>query len=682
MKLFLCEKPSQAKDIAGVLGTCQRKDGYFLGSGIAVAWARGHLLEQAEPEAYGSQFGIPWRQEVLPVVPETWKMVVKKDVASLFRTIKNLLTQASEVIIATDADREGEVIAREILELCQYQGPVYRLWLSALDEASIRRALQQLLPGEKTAPLYQAGLGRARADWLIGLNMTRLFSVKAREMGYGGLLSVGRVQTPTLALVVRREREIVDFTPKPFWRVAVTLEHQGVCFLAWWQPGEQYCDEDNHCVNPEAAQAVVQLCIQNGAARVETVSEKRERMLPPLAFDLGTLQQAASKRWGYPADKVLEIAQSLYEKHKATTYPRTDCGYLPQSMRSEIPAVLAALEKGDPALHDVMAQLQTGLVSRVWNDAKITAHHGIIPTKQAPDLSAMNEAERNVYGLIRTHYLAQFLPAREWDVTRVRFAAGGQLFTTKGKVERVKGWSVLLQEEQGNETADDDGEDENAVSLPALSEGVECRVQQAGVRQLTTTPPSPYTDGTLIAAMKNAASFVTDPTLKKVLKENAGLGTEATRAGIISTLEARGFICRQKKALRATDVGCQLIDALPAAVTDPGMTALWEQALESVETGQLSLAQFMQKQVAWLNHLLGKSRNEPLKLNLPPMPPCPKCQGKMALRQGKKGRFWSCQRYPDCDGLIALAESKNGGARKTVKGRRSRQKKNVRELFS
>lgn len=686
LKLFLCEKPSQAKDIARVIGANQRLDNFFQGNGVQVAWARGHLLEQAEPDAYGTQYAAPWRQSVLPVVPRDWQMVVKKDAVSLFRTIKKLLGHATEVVIATDADREGEVIARELLEACHYTKPVQRLWLSALDEVSIRQALNNLLPGEETAPLYSAGLGRSRADWLIGINMTRLFTIKARALGFGGVLSVGRVQTPTLALIVRREKEISQFVSKPFWRVMVVLQHNGMVFRALWRPAAQYCDDEHRCINVQAAQAVVQLCRQTGKATVCTVNDTRENALTPLPFDLGALQQAASKQWGYSADKVLELAQSLYEKHKATTYPRTDCGYLPVSMRTEIPAVLSALSASDPALKNTLDRLQTELVSRAWNDAKITAHHGIIPTKHVPDLNAMNEAELNVYGLIRTHYLAQFLPAQEWDVTEIILDIGGQRFVAKGKVERVKGWSVLFENQHKEDgSANKETETENDTSagmLPSLREGGDCVIQEAESQQRATTPPKPYTDGTLIAAMKNASSFVTDPTLKKVLKENAGLGTEATRAGIITTLETRKLIFRQKKTLRATETGCQLIDSLPTAFTDPGMTALWEQSLEQVALGQLPLEAFMQKQITWLEHLIKKGSETPLNLDLPPMPLCPKCQSKTVLRESEKGRFWSCQRYPECKGIIPLAGETRATKGIKRKGKRSPSRTAVKDIFS
>ncbi|MDE1485129.1 DNA topoisomerase III [Xenorhabdus bovienii] len=676
MRLFLCEKPSQGKDIAKVLGANTKKDGFYEGAGIVVTWARGHLLENASPDAYGEQFGVPWRKDVLPIIPTQWKMVVKKDVVAMFKTISQLLKQASSVVIATDADREGEVIAREILDMCKYKGSIQRLWLSALDEASIRRAIETILPGEKTESLYLAGLGRSRADWLIGMNMTRFFSIKAREQGYSGLLSVGRVQTPTLALVVQRDREISQFVPKSYWQVKALLQHQEIRFTAAWIPAKQYCDDEKRCIQLPAAKAAIQLCQQAGRAKVCEVLQKREKHSAPLVFDLGTLQQVASKKWGLGAKQVLEIAQSLYEKHKAATYPRTDCGYLPISMRAEIPQVLQAIEKSDPSLSSLLPKLDTKLESRVWNDKKITAHHGIIPTKQPPVLSAMSKEERQVYELIRTYYLAQFLPVQEIDITTISFDIGGQLFVSRGYVEVVQGWKLLFS----NSTEEEDTE-EDSVKLPTLSQGDQCVVTNGELKQLETKPPQHYTDGTLIAAMKNAAVFVTDPALKKVLKDNAGLGTEATRAGIITTLEERKFLCRQKKFLLATDIGCQLVDALPAVVTNPGMTALWEQALESVADGKLPLATFIDKQKAWIHHLLEKTYDVPLKLDLPPMPACPKCQGKMVLREGKKGRFWSCQRFPDCDGIISLSTS-NKTKNSSFQSGKKKKSKNVKALFS
>ncbi|EHD22964.1 MULTISPECIES: DNA topoisomerase III [Brenneria] len=657
MQLYLCEKPSQGKDIGAILGATQRKQGYLAGPGVIVTWAVGHLLEQAQPETYGEQYGNPWRESVLPIVPTQWKMTVKKDTADQFAVVRSLLKQVDSVVIATDADREGEVIARELLEYCHFTGAVQRLWLSALDEASIRQALANKLPGEKTAALYHAGMARARADWMTGMNLTRLYTLKAREQGYGEVLSIGRVQTPALALVVNRDREIASFVSKPHWQVQAMLQKEGINFPANWVPAANYCDEEKRCIQQNVAQAVLQLCQQTGSALILDLGTERKKESAPLAFDLGTLQQVCSRQWGMSANQVLSIAQSLYETHKATTYPRTDCGYLPTSMREEIPQVFNAITRTDPTLSATVAKLDTGFVSRIWNDKKITAHHGIIPTKQPFDLSKLSADELRVYQLIRQHYLAQFLPFHEVDVTEATFNIGGQLFRTRGKVEIVAGWKALFQHEGSESKENDDDE----ARLPTLVKGQSCAVAGAELKTLQTKPPAHFTDGTLIAAMKNAAAFVSDPQLKKILKENAGLGTEATRAAILETLFKRGYLEKKGKFLFSTPIAGELIDALPAALTNPGMTALWEQALDEIAQGQMTLETFMSRQAQWTGHLVEKGKTQAVKFTAPPSPPCPVCGGAMRRRAGKKGSgaFWGCINYPTCQGIVNIGTKTN-----------------------
>ncbi len=594
---------------------------------VIVTWARGHLLEQAEPEAYGEQYGNPWRLDVLPFVPQQWKLEVKKDGRAQFSVINRLLKQVDEVVISTDADREGEVIARELLEYCRFQGRVFRLWLSALDDASIRNALANIWPSEKTEALYCAGVGRGRADWITGMNLTRLYTLKAREAGISGVMSVGRVQTPTLAIVVRRDLEIENFIPKPYSDVIATLVSDNIAFSVKWV----------------------------AAATVIDCQTKRQKKSAPLAFSLGSLQQACAEKFGMPAQKVLDIAQSLYETHKLTTYPRTDCGYLPVSMRDEVRAVLTALMQSDPSLksYPALAQLDISLISRIWDDKKITAHHGIIPTKQAGNLSRLSTDERNVYQLIRQHYLAQFLPQMEVDATEATFNIGGQLFRTTGNVVVVAGWKALFTEpSQTAQLPASGNDDKEAVSrLSPLQAGQTCRLQGAEEKRLQTKTPVPYNDGTLIAAMMNAASLVTDAALKKVLKENAGIGTEATRAGIIDTLVKRGFLVREKKALHSTSTGRDLVSALPSALTSPGLTALWEQLLDEVAAGRVSLEDFMAKQKAWVVQLVSQGKSQPLAMQSPPGPPCPECGGRTVQRQGKNGVFFGCVNYPLCRGI-------------------------------
>ncbi|WP_397325260.1 DNA topoisomerase III [Pantoea agglomerans] len=671
MQLYLCEKPSQAKDIARVLGVSQRGQGCINGGNITVTWAVGHLLETATPEIYGEQFGRPWRAEVLPIIPDRWQMTVKKDTADQFAVIKKLLKQASEVVIATDADREGEVIARELMEYCNYRGAVRRLWLSALDEASIKKALGEMLPGDKTEMLYQAGVGRSRADWLIGMNLTRLYTLKAGEAGVSEVFSVGRVQTPTLAIVVNRDLEIAGFTPKPWWKVRAQLQKDDVSFEAEWVAAAQYCDDEKRCVNHPIAQAVQQLCQKAGSGSVISVEKKRDKTPAPLCFTLGTLMEVCNKKWGFGANEVLSIAQSLYETHKATTYPRTDCGYLPVSMREEVRDVLQAIQHSDPSITPELARLDTAFTSRVWNDKKITAHHAIIPTRQPFEIAKLNAKELKVYSLIRLHYLAQFMPLQESDVTDATFNIGNQLFRTRGRVMIHAGWKSLFSGELSEEGEEDK---ESAAQLPALEQGSVCSVTGADVKDNMTKAPPHHTEGTLIAAMKNAASLVTDPQLKKVLRDNAGLGTEATRSGVMETLFKRGFLEKKGKFIQATQMARELIAALPETLTSPGMTALWEQALDDIAQGKSGLNDFMQKQTQWTRHLIEKGRVAAFKITVPVGPSCPKCGGPTQQRKNKEGKFWGCMKFPDCKGIVgetnrktrrqAAGKSRGGGKAK------------------
>lgn len=655
MQLYLCEKPSQAKDIARVLGITRRGQGFISGGDITVTWAIGHLLEQASPEVYGEQFGKPWRADVLPVLPEKWQMTVKPETRDQYTVISKLLRQASEVIIATDADREGEVIARELLDYCGYRGSVRRLWLSALDETSVRKALENILPGEKTAGLYDAGKGRSQADWLIGMNLTRLYTLQARNSGLPGVLSVGRVQTPALAMVVNRDNEIANFVPVPWWQVQALLEKEGIRFRANWIPAAHHCNGEKRCVNRPAAQAVGQLCQQQKNASVLEVSQKREKTAAPLCFDLGTLQQVCSRKFSMGASEVLTIAQALYEKHKLTTYPRTDCGYLPVSMQQEVSDVFAAIAKSDPSVTATLAQLDRNFVSRVWNDKKITAHHAIIPTRQVADISKLSGNELKVWQLIRQYYFAQFLALQESDITEVSFTIGGQLFRTCGKVNVVTGWKSLFHtEHEDTDITDNDGK----APLPVLNKGDNCLVSGAEIKDMKTSPPKPFTEGTLIGAMKNASGFVSDARLKKILRDNAGLGTEATRAGVLETLFKRHYLEKKGAQIQSTQIAKELIAALPETLTSPGMTALWEQALDDIAQGKMSLTAFMEKQVQWTRHLVDKGRNETVRIT-PVTPPCPLCQGPTRRQKGKNGDFFGCARYPECRGIISSRSKKS-----------------------
>ena len=668
MRLFLCEKPSQGKDIGRILGATQRGQGCLNGSGVTITWCIGHLVEAAAPEVYDAALK-RWSLEQLPIIPQQWRVEVKPKTATQFKVVKALLAKATHLVIATDADREGELIAREIIDLCGYRGPIERLWLSALNDASIRTALGKLRPSSDTLPMYYSALARSRADWLVGMNLSRLFTLLGRQAGYDGVLSVGRVQTPTLKLVVDRDREIAAFKSVPFWAIDVSLSAEGQAFAAQWVAPDDCTDDAGRCLQQPVAQQAAQQIRAAGSAQVVSVGTERVREGPPLLFDLSTLQEVCSRQVGLDVQETLQIAQALYETHKTTTYPRSDSGYLPESMFAEVPIVLDSLLNTDPSLRPIMGQLDRSQRSRAWNDGKVTAHHGIIPTLEPANLSALSEKELAVYRLIRAHYLAQFLPHHEFDRTVAEFSCGQQTLVATGKQVVVKGWRLVLAEPQADEDGDDTA---RSQVLPPLREGLACQVAEVEIKALKTMPAKPYTQGELVKSMKGIARFVTDPRLKQKLKDTTGIGTEATRANIISVLIARGYIVKKGRSIRASDAAFTLIDAVPAAIADPGTTAVWEQALDMIEAGQLTLDVFLSKQAAWISQLIAQYGCVSLSIKLPHGPACPQCGAATRQRTGKSGPFWSCSRYPDCKGTLPVESGtpKRGASRSRSSGRK------------
>ncbi|MEP7247671.1 MAG: DNA topoisomerase, partial [Gammaproteobacteria bacterium] len=390
-------------------------------------------------------------------------------------------------------------------------------------------------------------------------------------------------------------------------------------------------------------------------ARVLSVETEHVREAPPLPFDLGTLQVVCSRRLGLDVQETLNIAQALYETHKATTYPRSDCGYLPESMFAEVPTVLNALIVADSTLRTLIGKLDPTQRSRAWNDSKITAHHGIIPTLEPANLAGMSGKERAVYQLIRTHYLAQFLPHYEYDRTTAQFDCADQKLQARGQLITSKGWRIVLEDLQTHTEGDDDSP--HGQVLPDLSPGMRCEVTAVELKALKTLPPKPYTQGELISTMKGIARLVSDPRLKQKLKETTGIGTEATRAGIIQGLIGRTYLIRQGRAIRASPTAHTLIDAIPAAIADPGTTAIWEQSLDLIAARQMTLDDFIGRQSAWVADLIHQYAQTTLSIELPQGPACPKCAAPTRQRHGPHGAFYSCSRYPDCKGTHPFAQT-------------------------
>lgn len=608
MKLFLCEKPSQGRDIAAVLGATQRAEGCLSGNGIFVTWCIGHLREMAPPEAYGEQFK-RWTLEDLPIIPSRWISQVKAGTRRQLSIVENLLARADEVVIATDADREGELIAWELLEHCRYRGSVQRLWLSALNAPSIRKALASLRPANETRPLYHAALARARADWLVGMNLSRLFTLLAQRAGHQGVLSIGRVQTPTLQLVAQRDRAIAAYKPHPYWQIRVACETQGGRFTAEWQPPSDSMDDAGRCVREiDAIRALAQLS-RGTVVHVTDLKTDRLREPPPLPFDLSTLQEYGSSSLGLDVQHTLTLAQSLYETHKAITYPRSDCRHLPSNMHGEARSIVVALLDSDTGLNGACSHLDVNQRSRAWNDSKVTAHHAIIPTSEVPQRDRLTREEWGLYQLIRAAYLAQFLPNYEYDKTRVELLRGDIALCARGRKVLNVGWRSIL--EQAKESDQSDESDQEQQILPPLILNGTSTVTGAELRALKTVPPRHFTQGELVKAMKGIARWVSDPALKQKLRDTTGIGTEATRAHIIGALISRGYLQKQGRTIRATDVAHAVLQAIPPAVADPATTALWEQGLDQIAASQLTLETFVHEQSAWVESIVRKHREQP-----------------------------------------------------------------------
>ena len=677
VKLFLCEKPSQGNDIAKVLGATKRGEGCLStpDGQLTVTWGIGHLVEQLSPEEYDPTFK-KWAFETLPIIPGKWGLSPKKETKKQFNVVMKLIKQAKLVVIATDIDREGETIARELLDLAGFRGQIKRLWLSALDEASIRKALASLKNNEETLSLYYAGLARSRADWLIGMNFSRLYTLLAQQKGYRGKpLSVGRVQSPTLSLVVNRDREIKNFIPKQHFTLQVMLSDGKQHFATQYVIPEQYCDPDGLCLSAQVIQVANRQIRQLGQAKVESVETKRERQHAPLCFALSDLQSEANRLYGLGAQRVLDIAQSLYETHKATTYPRTDCGYLPESQLAEASRVIQYVLQSDQRLQPISAVLNLNQKSRVWNDKKITAHHGIIPTMVKVDISKMSDEEMKLYDLIRRRYLAQFLPISETDKTQIILKCGQHILSARGNVLVTPGWKILF-----GKSLDED--DDAPQALPTLKQGQICQISDSEIKTLQTSPPNHFTEGTLLTAMKNAARFVTDERLKQRLRETEGLGTEATRAGTIQGLIDKGFLQKKGKSLLATEAAMMLMDSLPTMLKDPGLTALWEQALNQIAERTLSLEVFMQKQETFVRHLMAECLKQGMSLGNIEIRKCPQCGAPMTKRNGKNGQFWGCSAYPTCQYIENIIGKKSfKGTRKTTGKSVSAQISGLRDLL-
>lgn len=633
MILYIAEKPSLARAIAAVLPKPQYKDNGFirLANGDVVSWCVGHLLEQAQPEDYNPDFK-RWQLCHLPILPQKWQLKPRTSVASQLSILKKLIKQADQLVHAGDPDREGQLLVDEVLAYCGVQGQklqyTQRLLINDLNPPAVKRALAELRPNRDFIPLSTSALARSRADWLYGINMTRAYTLYGQQAGYNGVLSVGRVQTPLLGLVVRRDMDIANFVSKPFYQVLATIETTDKQrFQAQWQPSAAcapYQDEEGRVLVKALAQKVRQK-VAGQPALVTDVQQQNKKQFAALPFNLSSLQIDAAKRYGMSAQQVLDVCQRLYERHKLITYPRSDCRYLPQQQWQEAGKVTGALAANAPSLAHAVKQADLTLKSKAWNDSKVDAHHAIIPTEKRMQYSRLDHDEQTLYLLIARQYLAQFYPPYCYAETTVELTIAGGLFRAKARTEQTAGWKALYREQpnqQTSEPADSSQKTDSTLltQLPALSKGQVVLCRDAEVLEKQTQPPQPFTDASLLAAMTGINRYVQDETIRKVLKDTDGLGTEATRAGIIELLFKRGFLQRQGKQIHATDTGKALINALPAQASLPDMTAQWEAALSAISQRQQSYTTFMQPLAGAIEQLIKQSCDMKL-AGLPKKPP-------------------------------------------------------------
>ncbi len=626
MKLYIAEKPSLGRAIAAALPKPhQKQDGYIkVGSGDIVTWCIGHILEQAEPEAYDPDFK-KWQLNHLPISPDQWKLIPKRNTRKQFTAVKNLIKKADTIIHCGDPDREGQLLVDEVINHVGVKSDVkqgvQRCLISDLNTPAVKKSLSTLKPNSDFYTLSISALARSRADWLYGINMTRAYTLQGQKVGYQGVVSVGRVQTPLLGLVVRRDIEIENFTPVDYYEVlAHVVPGTQTTFTAKWKPSEAcapYCDSDGRVLNKALAENVVGR-IKLQPATVMSVERKAKKQLPPLPYNLSSLQIDAAKRFGLSAKVVLDTCQSLYENHKLITYPRSDNRYLPAAHFRQAPNVISAIAQ-TADLKKECNGVDTNLKSRAWNDGKVGAHHAIIPTSMRGK-GAVSRVEKQVYTLIATQYLIQFYSSWEYVDGMVELDIAGGLFVTKARHTTIKGWKQLMNTLAANQDIRD--------NLPNVVKGEVLLCERGSLQEKETTSPAPFTDASLLAAMTGISRYVTNPDVKKVLKETDGLGTEATRANIIELLFNRQFLERKGKQIRSTAIGRGLIESLPESMTLPDMTAQWESTLDKISLKEQNYNDFMAPLQKTLLDLVGYAR-----CNLP--------IGLKGLKKNKPNRYKS-----------------------------------------
>lgn len=643
MRLFLCEKPSQGKDVANALGIKQRKDGYYTNGKDCVTWAIGHLLQQAEPDFYEPQLkreNQGWKVALLPVIPQQWQMTLpdKKKDAGRYKqamAIKSLLANATEVVIATDNDREGETIALELMEYFGYTGATKRMLYSSMDNKSLQTAYNNMIDGSKTYNQYVSGLGRMRADWLFGLNMTMALTATNNKMLQAGdVLSAGRVQSPIVYLVVKRELERKNFIPVPYYKFEGEFKtKEGEKYTGNLRLRAEFLDEKEGLLIDEAKMKQLYEELKSSKeAEIQKYEKKEKIEKAPVGFSLNELQKECSKRFGFSSKQTLEVAQALYEKHKLTTYPRSDSGYMDENQFGEAAGILNVINNNfnNQDYLGLMQNTNPKKKSPMWNKAKVTAHHAIIPTNVSYDLSKLNKNELNMYDLICKRYIMQFLPEYKYLSVQIETKLVNDIFTTSGNTTLDMGWKQ----------ADPKNKEKNKT-VPLVNKGDRVDVVKVANKKDETKPPPSYTEDQLLDDLVKIRKFIENEKLKKILKET-GIGTEATRANHLDNLFNKAYLKRDGKKILPTDKAYALMEIIPEILKLPETTAYWEEELNQIVEGKRTLEQFMKKVIDVLNRMVNEVKEG-------------KCQLEKPVSGSKSGKIYTCD---ECKSVVRKVKSK------------------------
>ena len=641
--LVIAEKPSVARDIARVLGCSKKNNSYIEGRDYVVTWALGHLVTLADPEEYGEQYKT-WRLDTLPMLPGRWKLVVIKQTSRQYHAVKEQIFRKdiSDIIIATDAGREGELVARWILEKAGNRKPLKRLWISSVTDKAIREGFSHLRPGKDYENLYHAAVARAEADWEVGINATRALTCK-----YNAQLSCGRVQTPTLAMIAAREEEIKKFVPKSYYGLKAVVK--GIPFT--WTDAKT---NSGRTFDKSRIEAIYKNA--ESKIRITEVKKKAKKTYSPALYDLTALQKEASQRYGYPAKETLNIMQRLYENHKVLTYPRTDSRYLTTDMTGTLKERLKACAVGPYRKAASRLSMQEIKADKSFvNNSKVSDHHAIIPTEQFVQLEHMSNDERKIYDLVIRRFLAVLSPACEYEEISLTGMIGNETFRAKGSQILKAGWREIYDADwedfEDEEVPDNSGTtgsaSPTAATWPDIREGNELPVISLSITEGKTKPPAYFTEGTLIAAMENPARYMQhkDQTLARTLGETGGLGTVATRADIIEKLFGSFLMEKKGAEIHITSKGKQLLSLVPPDLKSPELTAQWELRLKSISQGRESQDKFMAEIEDYTKSLISQIKNAEGTFRHDNLTrhKCPQCGRLMLEVNGKHGKMLVCQ---------------------------------------